>query len=453
MTDAQADALARYRGFIAQAQDDAVGGGVKWFEQQRAAAAARFESLGFPSRKDEGWRYTNLEGLLGKSFSAANEAVAAAKDGNLAALVADRPMHRLVLVNGRVAPDLSQLQGLPAGVQIAGLGEALDRNPDQLRSWLGQAAGEAEHAFSALNSAAPTDGVFVHLAAGCRLDTPIEVVFLTGAADTAVITQPRSLVVLEEGAEATLVERYAGTGSQPCFTNTLVEVLVGKGAALEHFRLQDESAGAYHISTGYVRQAGESRYRGTFLALGEAWSRAGWTLSFADAGAAAELDGLYLVGDRRFADMHIDVRHEVPDCSSRQNFKGIVLGRGRAVFDGRIVVERDAQRTDAHLSNANLLLSRSAEVDTKPQLEIYADDVKCSHGTTVGQLDPQQIFYLRSRGIAEDEARKMLCLGFAGEIMERCRLDGLREGVEQRVRTLLDAKLPQPDAAAKPADA
>ena len=246
-------------------------------------------------------------------------------------------------------------------------------------------------------------------------------------------------MVLESGARATLVERYASPGDSVYFNNALVEVLLQDGARLQHYRVQEESINAYHISGLYVRLAGGSDYAGTCLALGGAWSRTDCNVEFSAGGASAQLNGLYVVGDRRFADFHLDVRHSVPDCASRENFKGIVLGRGRAVFDGRILVDKDAQHSDAQLSNANLLLSRNAEVDTKPQLEIYADDVKCSHGTSVGQLDPQQVFYLRSRGIPEAEARKMLCLGFAGEVLDGCTVGGLQEQVQVRLRELLDS--------------
>jgi Fe-S cluster assembly protein SufD len=429
----------RYRAMIEQAGAGLPGRELDWLETQRGRAAAQFAQLGFPTRKDEAWRYTSLEGLLGQTFVPVSEPFTALDEADIGDFVA--PQHesyRLVIANGRLVPGLSRLNGLPPGIRVQSLHEALAATPERLSGWLGRAAGEGTHAFSALNSALVNDGLFVHVEAGCTVDKPIEVLFLSLALDDSILAQPRNLVVLESGASATLVERYASPGKSVYFNNALVEVLLEDEARLQHYRVQEESINAYHISSLYVRQAGDSHYAGTCLALGGAWSRTDCNVAFSAGGARSELNGLYVVGDRRFADFHLDVRHSVPDCASRENFKGIVLGRGRAVFDGRILVDKDAQRSDAHLSNANLLLSRNAEVDTKPQLEIYADDVKCSHGTSVGQLDPQQVFYLRSRGIPEAEARKMLCLGFAGEILEGCTVGGLQEQVQARLRERLD---------------
>ena len=439
----------RYRNLIDQVSGDLAGRELDWLETQRGRAAARFAQLGFPTRKDEAWRYTSLDGLLGQTFEPVSEPFTALDEADLGDyLVPQQESYRLVIANGRLVPALSRLNGLPPGVTVQSLHEALAATPERLSAWLGRAAGEGGHAFSALNSALVNDGLFVHVAAGCTVDKPIEVLFLSLALDDSILAQPRNLVVLEAGASATLVERYASPGDSVYFNNALVEVLLDHGARLQHYRVQEESINAYHISGLYVRQAANSDYAGTCLALGGAWSRTDCNVEFGDAGASAQLNGLYVVGDRRFADFHLDVRHSVPNCASRENFKGIVLGRGRAVFDGRILVDKDAQRSDAQLSNANLLLSRNAEVDTKPQLEIYADDVKCSHGTSVGQLDPQQVFYLRSRGIPEAEARKMLCLGFAGEVLEGCAVGGLQEQVQARLRELLDSTAAGESAAA-----
>ena len=434
--------LQRYRAMIEQARAQLPGRGLEWLERRRGHAAEQFEALGFPTRKHEAWRYTSLDALLGENFAPVTEPFTALDDPDIDGLVsAEGDSYLLVIANGRLVPGLSRLHGLPAGVRVQSLQEALASDPERLSGWLGRAAGEPRHAFSALNSALLNDGLFVNVQAGCMVDKPIEVLFLSLALDDAILSQPRSLVVLEAGASATLVERYASPGRSVYFNNALVEVLLQEDARLQHYRVQEESLNAYHLSALHVRLAGDSDYAGTNLALGGAWSRTECSVEFGAGGARSELKGLYLVGDRRFADFHLDVRHSVADCASREQFKGIVLGRGRAVFDGRILVDRDAQRSDAHLSNANLLLSRSAEVDTKPQLEIYADDVKCSHGTSVGQLDPQQLFYLRSRGIREADARQMLCLGFAAEILEGCTVAGLQELVQTRLSEQLDQAL------------
>jgi Fe-S cluster assembly protein SufD len=247
------------------------------------------------------------------------------------------------------------------------------------------------------------------------------------------MAQSRSLLLLEAGAQATLIERFASRDAASYFNNCLSEIILQDDAELEHIRLQDESPAAFHLHSLFINQHERSRYRNTGFALGSAWSRCELNIEFTGAAAVAELDGLYVTGDQQLTDTHIDIRHSVPGCQSQTNYKGLLHGKGRAVFDGRIEVKSHAGKSDAHLHNANLLLSRNAEVDTKPQLEIHADDVKCSHGTTVGQLDPAQLFYLRSRGIDVAEARRLLCLGFAGEVIDRCRFTALREHVREAV--------------------
>ena len=213
--------------------------------------------------------------------------------------------------------------------------------------------------------------------------------------------------------------------------------MLGKNATLNHYRMQDESRQAYHLSSVYLSQQGHSHYYGTTLAFGAVWNRTEYHTTFNQAGAECELNGLYMVGDKQLADIHLDVQHSVPDCVSRERFKGVLYGKGRAVFDGHIRVDKQAQHSDAQLNNDNLLLTRDAEIDSKPQLEIFADDVKCSHGTTVGELDVQQIFYLRSRGIDEMSAHRMLCMGFAKEIVETIHVPA----IQQHAMTKLSNKL------------
>jgi Fe-S cluster assembly protein SufD len=253
------------------------------------------------------------------------------------------------------------------------------------------------------------------------------------------LAQPRHVIDLADGAEARIIERYVSLGESLYCTNSVLEVSLGKGARLDHDRVQLESRNAYHITGFYLSQAEDSRYRGVNLGLGGAWARTDLVVRFAGEHADCDLKGLYLAGDGQVMDYHLDVNHAVPHCASREAFKGILYGKGRAVFDGDVRVEVDAQKSDAHLSNKNLILSRNAEIDTKPQLEILADDVKCSHGTTVGQIEPEMLFYLRSRGIAAPIARRMLCLGFAGEIIDALGTEALRAYVADEVGRRLEA--------------
>jgi Fe-S cluster assembly protein SufD len=347
--------------------------------------------------------------------------------------------HRAVLVNGRFLPRLSHLEGLPQDVRAGGLRSVLASDPDFLEGRLDRLAGKEPQVFSALNTAGLDDGLVILVPAGARIDRPIEIIHLSVGMDEPRVAQPRHLVVLEDGASARLIERYVSLGESLYCTNSVLELTLGRGAELEHTRVQLESPNAFHITGLYLSQEAQSRYRGVNIGLGSAWARTDLVTRFAGEHAECDLKGLYLAGDRQVMDYHLDIDHGVPNCASREGFKGILYGKGRAVFDGRIHVAKNAQKTDAQLSNRNLLLSRNAEVDTKPQLEIFADDVKCSHGTTVGQIEPEMLFYLRSRGIAAPLARRMLCLGFAGEIIDALGGEALREHVAEEVGRRLES--------------
>jgi len=427
--------LESYRDALVQGQPQPGDFNQPWLAEQRREAVASLQQLGFPQRRHEAWRYTSVDRLLQQDFVPAGAGLPEIRPD--AFLLPQLDAHRVVLVNGRFAAGLSSLDALPAGVTVGSLKQQIERNPIVPAKWIGRAAGAPRHVFSAMNTAAIDDGLVIHLAEGQRLERPIEVLHLTTAPTDAIMAQSRSLLLLEAGAQATLIERFASQDSAAYFTNSLSEIILQDDAGLEHIRQQDESASAFHMHSLFINQYAHSRYRNIAFALGSAWSRSELNIDFLGAGASAELDGLYVTGDQQLTDTHIDIRHSVPGCQSHTNYKGLLHGKGRAVFDGRIEVKSHAGKSDAHLHNANLLLSRNAEVDTKPQLEIHADDVKCSHGTTVGQLDPAQLFYLRSRGIDTGEARRLLCLGFAAEILDRCRFTPLREHVMDAVSARL----------------
>ena len=432
-------ATERYEALIRDARAALPATDQAWLEQKRSSASEALVRSGFPDKKSETWRYTGLDSLLQTDFNLSLEPFTALVESDLDDVsIAGLYAHRLVFANGRLVESLSQLEDLPKGVRVQSLHALLQNEPERAAQWLDSAAGGESHVFNALNTALINDGLVVLVEPGVQLDKPIEALFLSEALDDAIVAQPRNLIVLEEGARATLIERHTSLGQSMYFNNSVSELLLAANAELTHYRLQEESNNAFHLSSLFVRQQRGSVYRSTSIALGGAWSRTDFNVDFQGEGANCELDGLYLAGDRQLVDFHLNVLHHVPGCSSRENFRGILHGKGRAVFDGRILVSQDAQKTDAHLSNNNLLLTRSAEVDTKPQLEIYADDVKCSHGTTVGQLDPQHMFYLRSRGIDAGEARKMLCLGFAREILDSCDIAGVRERAELRLRDALE---------------
>lgn len=408
-----------------------------WMAAARAAAVQALATLPLLDRKQEAWRYTRIDALLEQHFLPADAAPAVPAEALNGCLLPAFDAWRLVFANGRFMPWMSDLHDLPAGVQLRSLREALTTDAGPLARWFGQMSRHEGHVFTALNTALANDGVYLNIENGVELERPIEVIYFNQCADTPLLLQPRSLVVLGSAARATLVERFISPDQSLYFHNNLSEIVLGAGAALGHYRLQDESRSAFHLGSLYLSQQQQSRYQGTTLAFGGRWARTEYNTTFSEAGAECVLNGLYTVGDRQLNDFHLDVRHTVPGCTSREQFKGVLYGKGRAVFDGRILVEKQAQHSDAVLTNDNLVLSRDAEVDTKPQLEIHADDVKCSHGTTVGQIDPQQLYYLRSRGIDADTARRMLCLGFAGEVLDTIDVQVLRELAAGRLVEIL----------------
>lgn len=410
-----------------------------WLNKAREDARAALQSLPLPGKKQEAWRYTPIEGLLEHDFEPVNADFDALETEDIDNwLLPDTEAYRIVFANGRFVPALRNFDVLPDGVTIGSLRHALTHDPKTLAIWFGQTANHAEHVFTALNTALINDGLFVHIKHDTVLERPIEVIHLNLGLDVPQLIQPRNLIVLDRGANARLIERYESSGNSVYFHNGVSEILLEDNAALTHYRLQQESPRAYHLHQSFLAQAAHSQYRRTSVAMGSKWARDNLEVRFKADGADCETTGLYLVGDKQLIDYHLDVEHNHPHNASRHNYKGVLYGTGRAVFDGRILVEKDAQKTDAHLSNKNLLLSRNAEVDTKPTLEIYADDVKCSHGTTVGQLEPEQLFYMRSRGIDTTTAMKMLCLGFADEILETIELQPVRAHAERILHSLLD---------------
>lgn len=410
-----------------------------WLEEARQQAREAMNTLPVPYRKQETWKYTSIDGLLKHEFQPFSDQFTALQSVDLEDwLLPDLDAYRLVFANGRCVPELSDINELPEGVRIGSLRAALTTDPELLGTWFGQVANHAEHLFTALNTALINDGVFVHVDKGVKLDKPIEVLYLSLALENAVMAHPRNLIVMEADSQATLIERFISTGDSLYFNNMLSEIIVNKGASLTHYRVQSESSQAYHLSNLFISQEKQSEYHGTALALGGAWARTDYKVRFRDEEAMCKLNGLYTVGDKQLTDFHLDIDHAKPHCASEENFRGILYGKGRAVFDGRILVDKDAQKSDAHLHNANLLLTRNAEVDTKPMLEIYADDVKASHGTSVGQLEPEQIYYMRSRGIETATAQKMLCLGFADEIIDTIEIEPLRLHVHNRLHKTLD---------------
>ena len=427
-----------FKGMVQQNAGLLSGSASKWLNQVREQAIDAVDGLPLPDRRQEAWRYSDLGKLYKQDFhyqpTLLDELDSSAVEHWIYAADAS---HRLVFANGHFVPGLSNIQALPDGVSVGSLSDMVATSPDRVAAWLAQNDSGNTDVFNELNRAFINDGLLIHAPEHVAIEKPIEVVYLN-IANENLLCQPRSLVVLEDGARVRLVERFIGSGRSAYFFNGVTGISLAANARLQHFRLQQESREAHHLSRIALRQHMASEYNGVNIATGGAWNRTDITARFDGPHAVCELDGLYSVGEQQYSDFHLDVLHTLPHCRSREDFKGIIHGNGRAVFDGRILVEKDAQKTDAQLSNKNLLLSPNGEVDTKPQLEIHADDVKCSHGTTVGKLDPNQLFYLRSRGIDAQQARKMICLGFAEQVLSHLDDPAVHEFAQARVAELLD---------------
>jgi Fe-S cluster assembly protein SufD len=402
-------------------------GGPRWLDDLRARGAARFAALGLPSVRDEEWRFTNVAPIGAIDFVPA-EPVSGTAERLADFAYTDSPV-RLVIVNGRFDPTLSRTKGLPAGVHAGSLAAALHDHADVVQRYFGQLADLGQRSFAALNTAFVHDGAFVHIPDGIVLETPIQIVFVSGADVSRVMAHPRTLVVAGANAEAAVVETYLGAG-EVYFTNAVTEVFVGDNAAVDHYKVQQESFEAFHIASLHTHTARNARFSSQSFAIGGKLVRNDVSAILDGEGGDCTLNGLYLADRDRLIDNHTTIDHARPHCGSHEVYKGILGGTSRAVFNGKIIVRRDAQKTDAKQTNRALLLTDGATINTKPQLEIFADDVKCTHGAAIGQLDDDAIFYLRARGLTYAEARDMLIHAFAGEILERIRIEPLRAALE-----------------------
>jgi len=414
------------------------GQSLPWLQALRTAANIDFSTRGFPSPREEEWRYTNVTPIEKKRFIPEIKV----SDPSAAAEVIQQyrlaDTWSLVFVDGVYSAEHSRLTGLPENGHVLPVAEALERCPEKVQSILQQVASRETHGFVAFNTAYFRDGAFIAIPDKQVLEKPVQILHVS--------TQPQGLAVLRHlislgtHAQATVIETYVGKHEAACLTAAVTEVYLETNAHLDHYKLQSESERSYHFGGIYAQQKTSARLRQHNAAFGGLIAR---TEIHSHLGQAAEcdLDGLFLASDRRHIDTHTILHHHGAHAISREIYRGIASERGRGVFSGRIVVDPQAQKTDAEMNNRNLLLSDDAEIDSKPQLEIHADDVKCAHGVTVGQLSAESIFYLQSRGIDEASARNMLTFAFANEMVEKVRHDGHR----QQVRDALLANLPQTD--------
>jgi Fe-S cluster assembly protein SufD len=414
------------------------GDGQAWTQSLRQVAMDRFARLGFPTTRLEDWKYTNVGPIARIPFRQGERlAPGAAVETLGAATIPGLASAQLVYVNGHFTPELSKLPALPQGIQVGSLSQALSTRRAAVEAHIGHYARFEEQAFVALNTAFIQDGAYVYVPRGCAVEVPIHVVFISLPAGEATVSYPRNLLVFEDSAQATVIESYLGLGHDVYFTNAVTECVLGENTTLEHYTLEWEGMNAFHVATLQIQQARSSNCVSHTVASGGALVRRDINVLLDGEGAENTLNGLFMATAQQHIDHHTRIDHVRPHCTSRELYKGILDGHGRGVFNGKIVVHKDAHQTDAVQTNKNLLLSADASIDTKPQLEIFNNDVKCSHGSTIGRLEENSLFYLRTRGLGEGDARRLLTYAFASELVNRMHVEALRTTLNERVLTWL----------------
>lgn len=404
-----------------QQQAEQAQSSVPWLAQLQHNALQDFVRLGFPLRQNEEWKYTLMEDFLKQRFTLGNPPQSVAKPR-----ISDLPYtQQLELHNGRLA-EAKWLQQLPAGVIIMPLLKAIDQHPQLIKAYLSQLLPH-HHAFQALNSAMFNSGLVIYLPRGVHLEEPIVINHWQDEAHQAIYT--RQLIIAEAGAQATIVDHYQGGENVNYLTDSMSEIFLGEQAVITHYHIQRESVAAYHISHVMVQQQEGSRFDSHTLSVGGKLARSDTSINFHQPHARCLLNGIYMPDGNQHIDHHTLIHHHVGSCVSEQDYRGVMQSHARAVFNGKVIVAKDAQHTEANQQNKNLLLSAQAEIDTKPQLEIFADDVICTHGATVGQLDEEALFYLATRGIDREEAASYLIHAFTADNIQRIADRQLREWV------------------------
>lgn len=426
--------------FLAQAAAVAPtlpGAGLPWLRELRAAGLDRFAKLGLPTPRQEAWKFTSLRPLEKVGFAPAAESAPVSID-RIPSVLPGGPAHRMVFVDGRFRADLSHPGALPAGVVLESLGAALARDPDRVAGLLGRTATFDSHPLLALNTAFLADGLLLHVPRGTTVADPIEAVFLGTPGPAPAAWHPRLLLVAEENAEATVVEHHLGLPGATYLSNVAAEVVAGPGARLHHYKIQMESLDAFHLATATAHLGRDATYDTFVLNLGARLARHEARSVLDGTGITCRVSAAYAAAGNQHTDFTTLIDHAKPHCTSREVVKGVIDGNGRAVFQGKIIVRPDAQKTDGYQLNRALLLSPQAEINSKPELEIYADDVKCSHGATAGELDDDQLFYLRARGIPADQARALLVGAFLDEAVEEVQVEVVRDHFRDRLHQVLE---------------
>src|SRR3989454_2553530 len=437
----------RYEAAFHQARQDPGADEPPWLQNLRENSFDQFERVGFPNIKQEEWKYTNVTSIAKADFAPvlASNGMALTKDGGLQSFIYEEARQsRLVFVNGMLRKELSSLAALPEGVVALDLREALrgGEYEETLREYLEHPV--LANGFAALNTALFRSGLLLRIPRGMSVDAPIHLLFVGEALaeNPPPAAFPRVLILAEENSSATIIESYASPNDDGVYlTNAIIDLSLAEDARLQHYKIQRESMGAFHVATTRAELGPKTSYNTTTINFGAALSRHDIHVQMDHEGAECSVDGLYMVDGSQHTDTHSVIDHKQPHCTSHQLYKGILDGKSRAVFNGKVFVRHGAQQTDAQQTNKNLLLSSEAQIDTKPQLEIYADDVKCTHGAAVGQLSDDEVFYLESRGINPALARNMLTYGFAEEVIEKIKIDSIKKELDETVLNRLHSNL------------
>lgn len=406
------------------------GNATQAFHQKRRAAIAKFAELGFPTTRNEEWKYTNLAALASRKFKLASEPVKLNAKALDAFLFAGMAQNLLVFVNGRFAPEFSRVLSREKNLVLDNLPAALRSGAELGERHLAQYAQFEKETFIALNTAFAQEGACIRVPNGVAVAEPIHLLYVS---DGEFAAHPRNLIVLGKNSQARVIESYHSLHEGAYFNNIVSEIVLDENAHLEHVRIQNESRSAYHIAAREVHQSRHSVYTSISVDLGGALVRNNFNVRLAAENCEGNLFGFYMAGGAQLVDNHTLIDHLMPHCQSNEHYKGILADKAQGVFNGKVMVHQDAQKTNAYQSNQCLLLSDDANINSKPQLEIFADDVKCSHGATIGQLDEEQLFYLRARGISLAEANAMLRYAFASEILQRIDMPEVAEKIEEMV--------------------
>jgi Fe-S cluster assembly protein SufD len=397
----------------------------------RKDALKTFSELDFPTIKDEEWKYTSIAPLLQHNFIPVTEKKNLTKDQIKNFLFDGLDSNVVVVINGQFSEELTSLNEIANGVTVKSIAKAISENSPLIKKHFGKYADFSKHIFTSLSTAYTRDGVLIHIPEGKIVEQPIHILFITSSEDEKLLIQPRNLFVAEAGSQSSVIEHFVNINSNIYFTNTVTEIVVGENAVFDHVRLQEENKSSFHIGRMDVDLERSGNFTSHFISLGASLSRNDFNARFNDEGGECTFNGLFLTEGSQLFDAHTLIDHAKPHCNSHEHYKGILNHKSRGVFNGKVIVRPDAQKTNAFQENNNIILSQEALVNTKPQLEIFADDVKCSHGATIGQLDKEAMFYLKSRGLGEETARSILIHAFASDVIKSVKVLPVRNYIEE----------------------